>query len=387
MKTFANIGKSVLTKALGLQKNYSEIIETSKEVIDIEASGCESCRWHSIKTVTKPGEILYDECNSACNACPHRCMKAEYTYKKIYHNEKNRFGYQPRLKANAIKLFIAYHFLNVNSFGFIQNVDLQELATKLACDIKTIHNNNELLHEYGYISFVKTDSHLANIYLPDYENYFKPASQGGRGFLVMSETVLDEILKITSINELRITLRQLMEFDLLKNRTENNVEKTYKELRRMLPAYCKRNIIKQVSEKLTMFVVDMKDSVIRFCIKDEFNASLQKEEQLKFYEQEITTFAKEFSNDVAEINTSITHYKESKYSEFFEDVEPNAGEYRCWLLKLNEISDLASLCLQYSWHTVIKALQSIYKTYKMKNQIIQNLGGLCRTIILANAQA
>lgn len=381
MMTFCNVGKAVLTKTLGLQKNYSETIESSYEVIDTEASGCESCKWHKIKSVTKPSEELYAECEKACASCPHRCMKTEYTYQKIYHNEKNRFGYQPTLKTNAIKLFLAYHFLNVDSIGFIKNVNLQELANKLNCDIKTVNNNNAILQDYGYIHFTKVDTNLINVYLPEYENYFKPASARGRGFLVMSKTVFEEVLKINSINELRITLRELMEFDSLNNKKTDSIEKSYGEMKRVLPAYCKRNIIQKASNKLSMFVTEIKDNLIKFTIKPEYDAKKQKEQQLAYYEQEITSFSQEFAQDVAEINTNIYNSKDSKFANFF--TEPETVEYRCWFFTALEIADLAALCLQYSYDIVIKALQSIYKTYKLKGTPIKNLGGLTRTVINA----
>ena len=250
---------------------------------------------------------------------------------------------------------------------------------------KTINNNNELLREYGYICYNKTDSHFANVFLPDYENYFKPASQGGRGFIVMNKSVLNELVKIQSINELRITLRQLMEFDLLSNRSIDSIEKSYKELRRVLPDYCKRNVIKKASEKLSMFIVEIKENIINFRIKDKYDSKRQKAELQSYYEQELLDFSKEFLHDVVEINTSITDYRDSKYSEFFDGVEPYTGTYSAWMLTQVEIADLASLCIHYSWHHVIKALQSIYKTYRMKGVAIMNLGALCRTVILANA--
>ena len=314
-------------------------------------------------------------------------MKEEVIYKRVYHNEKNRYGYQPRLKTNAIKLLIAYHFLEVDSIGFIQNVNLKEMATLLNVDIKTIHNNNELLKEYGYISYSKTDVNMINLWLPEYENYFKTAKEGGRGFLTVSNTVFQEILKINSINEMRITLRQLMEFELLSNKKKDTVEKSYKELRRMLPDYCKRNVIQKASNKLRMFIVEVKDNLIKFIIKPEYDAKLQKEQQLEFYEKELTTFSREFAHDVGEINTSIHNTKESKYADFFENVSENTfiEEYRCWFFTPLELADLASLCLQFSWHKVMKALQQIYKTYKLQGLAIQNLGGLTRTVILAAA--
>ena len=386
VKTFCSIGKAVLTKALGLQQNYREVIESEREVIDTEASGCESCRWHKIKTVTRPDEELYAECESACASCPYKVMKTEITYKRVYHNEKNRYGYQPRLKTNAIKLLIALHFQDeVDNIGFIKNINLKGLAKLLSCNIKTIHNCLETLKEYGYISFTKTDVNLITVWLPEYENYFKPASSGGRGFLTLSDAVFTELLSIKNLNELRISVRQLMEFEILTNTRKNTVEKSYKELRRMLPNYCKRNIIKRAAEKLSMFIVEMKDNLIRFIIKPEYDAKTQKEQQLEFYEKELITFSQEFAHDVAELNTSIHNTKDSKYSDFFEGTE--VEEYRCWFFTPLEIADLATLCLQYSWHRVMKALQSIYRTYKLQSggTTIQNLGGLVRTVILANA--
>ena len=381
MIEFCNIGKAVLTKALGLQRNYSEMIESSYEVIDIETSGCESCKWHNIKSVTEPSEELYAECEKACASCPHRCMKTEYTYKKVYHNEQNQFGYQETLKTNAIKMFLIYHFLGPDSIGFLKNIDLQEVANIIGYDIKTIHNNNLLLKKYGYIHFTKVDTNRINVYLPEYENYFKPASHGGRGFLLMSKNILHEVLKISSINELRISLRELMEFDSLKNQKTDSIEKNYQELRRMLPAYCKRNIIQKASNKLSMFLTEIKDNLIKFTIKPEYDAKKQKEEQLTYYEQEITSFSQAFAHDVAEINTNIYNSKDSKFADFF--TEPETVEYRCWFFTKLEIADLASLCLQYSYDILIKALQSIYKTYKLRGTPIKNLGGLTRTVINA----
>lgn len=384
MKTFTSIGKAVLTKALGLQENYTELVEKTQEIIDAEASGCENCRWNKIKSVTRSDEELFTECEAACASCPYRVMKTEVTYKRVYHNEKNRFGYQPRLKTNAIKLLIALHFQDeLDGIGFVRNVNLKELAELLSCDIKTIHNNLECLREYGYISYTKTDVNMISLWLPEYESYFLSAKEGGRGFLTMSDAVFTELLNIESINSLRISLRQLMEFELLANRKKNTVEKSYKELRRMLPAYCKRNVIKKASDKLSMFVVEMKDNLIQFIIKPEFDAKNQKEQQLEAYEQELTTFTQEFAHDVAEINTSITNINDSKYADFFTGTD--VPEYRCWFFTALELADLASLCLQFSKHRVMKALQEIYKTYKLPGLAIHSLGALTRTVLSAAA--
>ncbi len=75
--------------------------------------------------------------------------------KKVYYNEKNKYGYKPRLKSNAIKLFILLHFYNPNKFGIINNVSLKDLVHYLHCNIKTIINNLDILTMYGYLSYSK----------------------------------------------------------------------------------------------------------------------------------------------------------------------------------------------------------------------------------------
>ena len=111
--------------------------------------------------------------------------------------------------------------------------------------------------------------------------------------------------------------------------------------------------LQEASSKLSMFITEIKDNLVKFTIKPEYDAKKRKEEQLTYYEQEITSFSKEFAHDVAEINTNIYHSRDSKFADFF--TEPETIEYRCWFFTKLEIADLASLCLQYSYDIVIKA--------------------------------
>lgn len=388
MKPFCNIGKSVLAKALGLQKNYVDVVETTYEVIDEEVSGCDSCRWKAIREAVSTGDELYKECEAACATCPNRTMKTEYSYKKVYLNERNRCGYKPRLKTNAIKLLLALHFYDIDRFGLIRSVDLTELARTIKCDIKTVYNNLNLLKDYQYISYTKTMPHCVNLYLPEYEDYFKPAASGGRGFLVLSRANFEELLHISSINTLRITIRQLMEFDRLGNVQEGRtLEKSYHDMRLYLPNYCKRNVIQKAASAVSMFATEIKNNLIKFVMRPEFNAKQQKEEQVHFYEQKLTSFYQDFAAEVEELNTYIHNPLESRYSGFFESVEPKEGEYRRFPLDSTDILDLAYLCLQYSYHVVLEALRTIYKTYVMKYKQIENLGGLVRTVINAMYKA
>lgn len=384
MLKYCKIGKAVLTKAVGLQKNYVDVIESSREVLDIEATGCEHCRCFYDKQVSVPGDAVYSSCEASCSTCPLRKMKTEHVYKRVYHNEANQYGYQPRLKTIAIKLFIAYHFLDVNAFGFIRNVDLKELAKLLNCNIKTIHNNNELLRQYGYIAYSKLDTHVINVLLTDYENYFKPAAEGGRGYITLSDAIFNDIKLIDSLNVLRLTLRGLMDYES-SSYSSSGMEKGYVELRRLLPAYCKRGIIQSAVRKISLFVTDVKDSVVNFVIKPEYEARRIKKEQEASYKKQLIDFGLDFCREVARINTGELTASSSKYSSFFEGVEPLPSGYVKWHVNPDDAADLAKECVQFSFDSVMDALRSAYKTYRCRHEFIRSLGALVRTIITSNS--
>lgn len=385
MNTFGKIGNAVLIRALGLQKNYTEVVDTTIEIIDEELSGCSSCYYGQIKAAFSSNKELYQMALSQCESCPHKCMKKETIYKKIYHNEKNQYGYQPRLKINAIKLLLAYHMMDINQNGIIFSVNTKDLAKLLGCDIKTIRSNNALLSSYGYISYSKTDTFFINVLLPSYEDYFKPASMGGRGFLVLSTEVFQKILSITSLNEMRLSLRQLMEFDRLSSKGITEIKKSYKELKHLLPDYCKRNTIKKAVNGMELFHVVLSEYGISFEIKDAFNSKKVKEESKQLYQTAITDFKRLFNRDVVQINTGKLSITDSTFEEFFSCNRGDERNYPLLILSNTNILDLAGLCLEYSYGQVVQALQTVYETYYIKQNEPTNLGGLVRSLILANS--
>lgn len=381
MQSYGNIGRAVLTRALGLQENYTEVVDHTITVLDEETSGCLTCKWHEIREFSEPDSDLYKSCTAACENCSTKCTKQEHVYKKIYHNEKNKFGYAQRLKSNAIKLFLLYHMQSVDAHGIIRNINLKDMAEIIGCNIKTIKNNNEILKEYGYIYFTETSLHTINVFLPEYETYYLPASVGGRGFIVLSREVFQVINSINTLNEIRITLRQFMEFDYKGMKDTSSIEKSYGELRRTLPTYCKRNVIQKAAAKLSMFITEIKDNIIRFTLRTEYNAKKTKEQTLAQYKQDLTDFCHSFNEDVVRANTEIFDTTRSKYRDFF---KADCNRYRLLCFTDLELEDLSSLCLQYSYHIVIDALSSIYKTYILPAKKLLQLGAITRYIIQTN---
>ena len=381
---FANIGKAVLIQALGLQKNYTEILETTEQVIDYSNPACSECKYRSIVKAFDSSTDIHKGAVDSCNNCPKKQYTTNSKYTKVYHNEKNKYGYKPLLKNNAIKLFLLLHFNNHDRFGIAQNIDTRVLATTLSCNIKTVYNNLEILKQYNYISYSKNSTYSISLCLCDYESYYLPAQKGGRGFFVMSSDLLMQILAIDNLVSLRLHLRELIELDNLSIKGRISAfSKSYAELKKLLPSYCKPGIIRKAMENSChIFDISITSSNIRFEIIEQYDSKLQKEKCYNQYVTLFTDFIQDFNSTVVAVN--VDNFISKKYSEFF-DIE-NINTYDHYhMINLNDtdIMDLAQLSIQYSYGLVLDAYSEVYKTYIMQDKKITNLGGLVRTIILS----
>lgn len=48
LDNFANIGKAAIIQSLGIQKNYTEVIETTVDAIDYSNTACSTCKYKAI---------------------------------------------------------------------------------------------------------------------------------------------------------------------------------------------------------------------------------------------------------------------------------------------------------------------------------------------------
>lgn len=382
MDNFANIGKSVIIQSLGIQKNYTEVIESTVDVIDYSNAACVNCKYKAvIETFDKDSRPYADAC-SACEHCPHKAVTQKNVYNKIYHNEKNRYGHRPMLKSNAIKLLLLLHFYHPDSNGIIRNLDANELAVNVGCNVRTIWNNLKTLQDYTYISYSKDRYGLINVLLNDYENYYLPANKGGRGFLVVSKELYRRLCNIKSLVSLRIFIRELLSLDAPELKGQASVDyKNIKEIRNLLPPYCKPSLIKEkLGAESDIFTITFDKDVIRFQIDNEF---IPKNEKTRMHNEYVAIFEKfiwEFNQNVVYINSGGACPK--NLTEFFSmKNKPSAAAFRPMLLTEIEIDDMASLTLHYSYDIVINALSVVYREYYMYQKTINNLGGLVSTII------
>ena len=93
MDLFANIGKAVLIQSLGLQKNYTETASESINVIDHDNNTCHNCKYCDIINSFDTDSDTYKAAQVICESCPHKVLTTKTVYKKIYINDKNRYGY------------------------------------------------------------------------------------------------------------------------------------------------------------------------------------------------------------------------------------------------------------------------------------------------------
>ena len=381
LDNFTNIGKAVLIQALGIQKNYTTIVENTVEVVDYSNSMCSSCKYKQIiNTFDKESEI-YKSASTYCNNCPNRILTTQNVTKKVYHNEKNRYGYRPMLKSNALKLFLTLHFFHPDRFGIIKNVDTRIISKLLNCNIKTIWNNLDILSGYTYISYCKTDRHFINIILNDYESYYLPANKNGRGFLVLSNDLLNKLIKIDSLIMLRIYLRELINLDNSNLKGQASVDhKTIKDIRRILPDYCKPCVIRKSIENSTsdIFTTSINDNVIRFEIVEKYIAKNQKNILLQEYYHKLTDFIYEFNSCIPEINSG--KIQPEKYNSFL-SAETNISHYKLISINKIDLDDIANIAVHYSYDYVMTALSEVYKQYILHEKTIKNLPGLISSIV------
>lgn len=392
LNSYARIGKAVITKAIGLQKNYKEVYEQSEDKLNENKSGCHNCEICKLKCQFSALGVteVTDALNEQCRTCSQAVWESVYTVHTKYINEKNRYGYQPTLKANAIKLFITYHFLQPDALGFIKNVSVKELAELLGCTPATIRFSNEILSSYGYCYFCESgisDNHI-NVHIPEYKNYHKPASEGGRGYLNLSSGMLSELLSVDHLNTLRLTIKGILEVDNASvydaaNPDLTDVTSSFDKLRGFLPSYCKPNVIRKALEQGdAIFQYSISDSSVTFSMKQEYSKKNMRKAMLLESEQEIKEHVS-CLNDVLELANDKEPSADDERTQALLTMFSigSFSKYPTLILNNDDYYDLASMCVQYNMNMVKQAVSCVYNDYVARRRPVDSFGALTRHYI------
>lgn len=392
LNQFARIGKGVISKCIGLQKNYTESFTKNIEILNEQKSMCENCPVHSLKRdlrsvgLTKEASQIHEKCRE----CSSSVWEPSYTIHTRYINEKNRYGYQLTLKLNAIKLLLLYHFLQPDENGFIKNVSIKALADKVGCTVATIHASNKTLADYNYCYTCNSGlyDHHINVYLPEYKNYHKTAAEGGRGYITMSSDMLLALLDICSLNPLRLNLKGILTIDNATcDKSGCTATVSYTRLRGFLPQYCKNNIIRKALEQNDSILDStFTDKEVSFSIRKEFNQKHMRDSMKKENEARLIDFVSNMNDALEAANSATAPFEKEQLEDVLATMNiRKCHQYPALIIRLSDYSDLAALSLQYNLSIVRTVIIQIYNHYTAKHQTVENFGALARTLIRNNS--
>lgn len=254
MLASANINKAELYRAIGFAK--------PSHSLSVKCSACHSCDYFrsmsSYGHDSSASKLIYNE---HCSSCPKK-KKYDDAYSNseiVYSNEKNKYGTElPDFKLSklSIKLFMLYHFIPSldKRSGVIPSVNIHSLTKVLGCSVTAIKSCNKQLLDGGYIYYTSSGHTVYDILIKHYKNAFKPAAEGGRGYIGITREVYTSISKINNINSLRITLRALLKALSVSKEIQTagntrTIDIPVNDIRNGLPRYCKPNIIKKCLDK------------------------------------------------------------------------------------------------------------------------------------------
>lgn len=363
MQKFASIGKALLIRAIGIQENY---IEEITDIIDQERSGCKDCI-HSFF----PGCKECAECNSKC-----------YKTKKIYINEKNMYGTQTRLNANALKMLIYFHFLRPDANGIIKNVPINDITKILKCDRRTVINNMKLLDKHGYIKYSQTYHGTRNILILNYKDAFKKADEGGKGYVVFNESLINKLLNIDKIVLLRIFLRNMVEIDNYNKDDRssiNMVTKTYRSMRRFLPSYCTKKVIDKIitaHNDADIFHVKKQGEAFVFSLNNDCIGKRQRRELVKKYYDDLSKFLRRLNEASIEKNKKGLRNDSEFYDILFDISSP-----KLMILTEEELMNLAQLAVYYEYDVVVDAILHSLKYKSDTGDNVKSYGAYIRNYI------
>lgn len=394
---YARIGKSPIIKAIGIQKNHKETYYTESTVIDRSLSGCYICTNYKNVEYNEfmPPEVR-EKAATCCANCPHAVYKTVSKEHVTYINEKNKYGYAPRLKANALKLLLVYHFLSPDNMGIIQSVSVHELAEYIGCSVRTICNANAKLQKFDYISFSHAGSDdQINVMLNGYKDYSLPANKGGRGYATFNKEIMDQVIHISSLTKLRICLRTALDGDVLRGSGEMTIEKTFQSMRNYLPDYCKPNVIRKALLDIKgPFSVDFSRNGARFHIPLEFHGRQNYENDVDRGTAFFSSYIETLKSHIRSVNEAIlvSHTapdeEDIKYlrsegittrvtkHKLFADIPCSASDYH----------DLGVLSSRYPISSIKNCISYIYSHYCIYFRKFK-IGALIRSILKANKDA
>ena len=308
-------------------------------------------------TLTAPvgQSVLRNAIRLQNNYVEHR-QSSDGSIRKVYVNEKHRYGQMPSLSRTGILLLIYLHFSEPDEKGFIRMFDAEGAAAFLGCHVRTVQNNLRRLVEGGYILMSPgLCPYHYSINLPGYSSYFLPSDKGGRGYILFTQELLRGFIAQSDISSLRLAVRSVL-FST-DNRTSTGAlpEKTYREIKRDLPAYCSRKLIRDILHRPAfneIFAVSDTKYTMAVRLRDEYDPA-SAAGKLR------ADCAKRVQDRVALLNKDLSKKERLTLTE-------------------NDIRDISSIADRYAVTHILEAISKLFTTYIYQGRHPKSIGAIVR---------
>ena len=282
---------------------------------------------------------------------------------------------------------------------------MEDLAQALDCNIKTVRSNILRLESCGFFDVSMdpvTEEYTFTIH--DYTKMYNPIGLGG-GYIQCTYDLLEQLLQIKSINELRVILMLLCEAITteLQSSAKLAVAKlTFKELLAGLPKYVKPGVVKQILDHANSFKTIFKEEYTRkkryiaAKLNDCFNGATTNNQVRQEAYSEIVSFTTEMDDVIRTFNTYLfedklrerMQYEEilkTEYGIAFDQTPTLDAEHLLPIYDFEETQyhDLTIMAQDYEIGTVLDALHLFYNRYILTKlyDAKKGPGSLVRSII------
>ena len=206
----------------------------------------------------------------------------------------------------------------------------------------------------------------------DYTKMYNPIGLGG-GYIQCTYDLLEQLLQIKSINELRVILMLLCEAITteLQSSAKLAVAKlTFKELLAGLPKYVKPGVVKQILDHANSFKTIFKEEYTRkkryiaAKLNDCFNGATTKNQVRQEAYSEIVSFTTEMDDVIRTFNTYLFEDKLRERMQYEEILKTEYGiafdQTPTWMLSIYFLSMILkklSIMILPSWHRTMKLVR------------------------------
>lgn len=350
---FAKVGIENLITAIGPQDSYRKL-----DFCNADFSSCGDCpNRKKLEPLKNHGAsaVSAELYRSTCGNCKNACRK--YVYERNLKTAK--------LSKNSIKFLLYLYFADLSGDGKTQLLYINDIADYIGCTTASLIYCMEQLTSYKYCEFDYYPGDKKHFWatILNYQDAFKTADHGGKGFLDMDQNMLKNICSIDGLITIRSFIRILC--DTASQVLSKTIDYSFSEFGARLPDYAKRpGIIKKSIEALKDVLSYNFSGRVIFCkINDAFRCKAVRDSIARDSKETIVNF-------IASINSAVINPDISMRTQLLSSLGVDC-RYNIpttnFAASDSDYDSMARLSVRYGIDTVKEALVSYYKEWVCNN--------------------